>query len=49
MSDNQDTTEAAAPSAYTVHHRFSIIWIIPLIALLAAGWLGGAACPNAGR
>ena len=28
------------PTALSVRHRVSIIWIIPVIALLAAGWLG---------
>src|SRR5229473_5944776 len=36
----KDAPSPSAKSAERVRHRVSIIWLLPLIAALAAGWLG---------
>ncbi len=40
MVEEQNAYAPPQHSALVVHNRFSIIWIIPIVAALVAGWLG---------
>jgi len=33
-------SEASVPSASRVRHRISLVWLVPIVAIVAAGWLG---------
>src|ERR1700760_4620819 len=40
MPRAQTMSEANLPSASRVRHRISLVWLVPVVAIVAAGWLG---------
>src|SRR5882724_2652462 len=40
MPRAQTMSEASVPSASRVRHRISLVWLVPIVAIVAAGWLG---------
>ena len=36
----QTMSEAGLPTASQIRHRFSLVWLVPIVAIAVAGWLG---------
>jgi paraquat-inducible protein B len=43
-----DDDKRAEPEAFTERHRISLVWIVPLVAIIVAGWLGFRALADRG-
>jgi len=48
MPRAQTMPEASLPSASRVLHRISLVWLVPIIAIIATSWLGYRALAERG-